>query len=167
MIRKLLVPILIVVGALLVFSVLLKDTDAPKGTFALTNTHLTWLFDRTGLTIDMEENGPRDVSGGINACYANRVVAIDKSGSANITQACTDDEQRQFTDSASATWMIDDDQLCLDARPLDRDASCWRITYRDGTFEFENKAHTIRWFARIASEDTESLEQLINGMTQE
>ncbi len=167
MIRNLLVPTLIVVGALLVFSVLLKDTDAPKGTFPLTGSHLTWLFDRSGLTIDMEENGPRDVSGGVNACYASRMVAIEKAGTAEITQACTDDEQRQFTDTASATWTIDGDQLCLDARPLDRDAGCWRITYRDGTFEFNNEAQTIRWFARIMSKDTESLEQLINGMTQQ
>lgn len=167
MLRNFLVPTLIVVGALLVFSVLLKETDAPKGTFSLTGQHLTWLMDRTGLTIEMDENGPRDVSGGVNACYATRMVTVDKTGTAEISQTCTDDEQRQFSDTASATWSIVDNQLCLDIRPLDRDAACWNITYRDGTFEFENKAHTIRWFARFKSADTESLEHLVNGMTQQ
>lgn len=167
MLRNLLVPTLIVVGALLVFFVLLKETDAPKGTFPLTDQHLTWLMDRNGVTIEMDENGPRDVPGGVNACYARRMVTITKTGTAKITQTCTDDEQRQFSDTASATWTIADDQFCLDTRPLDRDAACWDITYRDGTFEFENKAHTIRWFARFASSDTESLEHLVNGMTQQ
>lgn len=166
MIRNLLVPVLIVVGALLVFFALLRETDAPKGTFNLTNQHLTWLFDRTGLSIEMDENGPRNVSGGLNACYASRLITINKEGSADVSQTCTDDEQRQYTESADAKWSIDADKLCLDTRPLDRDAACWNITYRDGTFEFENKAHTIRWYARFTSKDTESLEQLINGMTQ-
>ncbi len=27
--------------------------------------------------------------------------------------------------------------------------ACWRVIYRDGTLEFENEAHAIRWFARL------------------
>lgn len=166
MIKKTLVPILIVVGALLVFSTFLNETDAPKRTFILTNAHLTWLFDRTGLSLEMDENGPRNVPGGLNACYTTRVITINKQGTADISQICIDDEQREYMDSAKAAWSINKDQLCLDARPLDRDATCWRITYRDGTFEFENEAHTIRWYTRITSKDTETLEHLVNGMTQ-
>lgn len=167
MLRNLLVPVLIVVGALLVFSVLLKETDAPKGTFDLTNGNLTWLLDRTDLTILLEENGPRDVPGGVTACYVSRTVDFKKAGTATIEQTCTDDEQRQFTDSGDATWSVDGDTLCLDTRPLDRDPGCWAITYRDGTFEFKNEAKTIRWFGRVISSDTESLEHLVNRMTQE
>lgn len=85
MIRKLLVPVLIVIGTLLVFFVLLRETDAPKGTFILTKPHLTWLFDRTGLNIEMDENGPRNVSGGLNACYATRLISINKEGSADVS----------------------------------------------------------------------------------
>lgn len=166
MLRNLLVPVLIVVGALLVFSVLLKETDAPKGTFDLTNTHLTWLLDRRGLTLELEENGPRDVPGGVNACYATRSVSVDRAGTAKIDQTCIDDEQREFTDSGDATWNVEGDTLCLDMRPLDRDPGCWAVTYRDGTFEFKNEAKTIRWYGRVSSDDTETLEQLINGMTQ-
>ena len=166
MIRNLFVPILIIVGALLVFSVLLKESDAPKRTFALNNAHLTWLFDRTGLLLDMDENGPRDVPGGLNACYVTRVVAVNKQGTADVRQRCVDDEEREHLDSGQITWSISNDQLCFDTRPLDRDPACWRITYRDGTFEFKNEAHTIRWYASITSKDTESLEQLVNGMTQ-
>jgi hypothetical protein len=166
MLRNLLVPVLIVVGALLVFSVLLKETDAPKGTFDLTNAHLTWLMDRTDLTILLEENGPRDVPDGVTACYASRTVDFKKAGSATIEQTCTDEEQRQFTDSGEATWSVDDDTLCLDMRPLDRDPGCWAITYRDGTLEFKNEAKTIRWFGRVFSSDTDSLEHLVNSMTQ-
>lgn len=113
-----------------------------------------------------EENGPRDVPGGVTACYASRTVDFKKAGTATIEQTCTDEEQRQFTDSGDATWSIKDDTLCLDTRPLDRDPGCWEITYRDGTFEFKNEAKTIRWFGRVFSSDTESLEQLVNGMTQ-
>lgn len=166
MIRNFLVPTLIIVGSLLVFSVFLRETDAPKGTFNLTNAHLTWLFDRTDLTLEMEENGQRDVPGGVNACYATRKVNVDKSGTATISQTCTDDEQREIFEDATSTWSISGDQVCIDARPLDRDPGCWRIVYRDGTFELKNEAQTIRWFAQVTSSDTESLEHLVNGMTQ-
>lgn len=166
MLRKLLVPVLIVIGSLLVFSVFLFETDAPKGTFKLTNQHLVWLMDRDGLVFDMDENGPRDVPGGINACYATRKVQVDASGSLKIEQICTDDEQRTFMHDASGTWSVENDLLCIDPGALDREPECWSITYRDGTFEFENRAHTVNWYTRISSDDTESLEHLISSMTQ-
>lgn len=166
MLRNLLVPVLIVVGSLLVFSVFLSETDAPKGTFKLTNQHLTWLLDRDGLKFDMEENGPRNISGGINACYATRDVQFEKSGTLQIKQTCTDDEQRTFIDETTGEWSIEDDTLCLNTGSLDREPECWAITYRDGTFEFENEARTVRWYGRVSSQDTESLEHLISGMTQ-
>lgn len=166
MLKKFLVPALIIVGSLLVFSVFLRETDAPKGTFDLTGKHLSWLFDRTGLTIEMEENGQRDVPGGLNACYATRIIKIQKSGTANIAQTCTDEEQREYYHDADASWEIQNGKVCIDARPLDRDPECWRVVYRDGTFEFKNEAHTIRWFGRVTSSDTDSLEQIVNRMTQ-
>ncbi len=148
MIKKAFYAALIIFGAGLVFSKLLQSGAGPKATFPLDGTQLVWLSGKSGLGLALEESGARNVPGAPNACYATRTLSFNADGTATIRQTCTDDENRTFIDAADATWRIEDGRLCLDTRPLDRDPACWRIIYRDGTLEFENTAHTLRWFAR-------------------
>lgn len=148
MLKKAFIASIIIIGAGLVFSQLLQSGAGPKATFPLSGAQLAWLTSQDGLSLDMEESGARNVEGAPTGCYAKRTVSFNDDGMADIRQTCTDEEKRTFIEDLNAGWHIEDERLCLDTRPLDRDPTCWRLIYRDGTLEFENAAHTIRWFAR-------------------
>ncbi len=148
MIKKAVIASIIIIGAGLVFSQLLQSGAGPKATFLLSGEQLRWLTSQSDLTLDLEESGARNVESAPTACYAKRSLSFDANGTAPIRQTCTDDESRTFIQDVDAPWRVEDERLCLDTRPLDRDPACWRVIYRDGTLEFENEAHAVRWFAR-------------------
>ena len=148
MIKKAVIASIIIIGAGLVFSQLLQSGAGPKATFTLSGEQLVWLTDQSDLILELEESGARNIEAAPTACYAKRTLSFDADGTAPLRQTCTDDESRTFIQDVDAAWRIEDERLCLDTRPLDRDPVCWRMIYRDGTLEFENAAHTIRWFAR-------------------
>jgi len=148
MIKKVAIASIIIIGAGLVFSQLLQSGAGPKATFPLNGEQLVWLTSQSDLSLELEESGARNAEAAPTACYAKRTLSFDTDGTAPIRQTCTDDESRTFIQDVDAPWRIEGERLCLDTRPLDRDPACWRVIYRDGTLEFENEAHTIRWFAR-------------------
>ena len=148
MIKKAVIASIIIIGAGLVFSQLLQSGAGPKATFPLNGEQLIWLTSQNDLTLDLEESGARNVESAPTACYAKRTLSFDADGTAPIRQTCTDDESRTFIQDVVAPWRVEGERLCLDTRPLDRDPACWRVIYRDGTLEFENEAHTTRWFVR-------------------
>lgn len=148
MIKKAIIAAIIITGAGLVFSQLLQSGAGPKATFPLGSAQLAWLTNQADLGLELVETGTRNVESAPTACHAKRTLSFNADGTAPLRQTCTDEESRTFIQDIDAMWHVDDDRICLDTRPLDRDPTCWRLIYRDGTLEFENQAHTVRWFAR-------------------
>lgn len=164
MIKKLVIAAIVIIGAGFAFSSLLERGEGPKATFVLSASQLAWFTDLSGLILDMEETGPRTVPGGIAACYAKRNLVFGNDGTAAIEQSCVDEEKRRFDHQASASWRLYGERLCLDTRPLDRDPACWRLIFRDGTLEFENEAHVVRWFASAKADRFTSSRELLAGL---
>lgn len=164
MIKKIIIAAIVIIGAGLAFSGLLERGAGPQATFTLSAPQLAWLTDLPGLTFDMEEAGSRAVPGSVAACYAKREVSFSNDGAASIQQTCIDEEKRRFDHQATVSWRLDADRLCLDARPLDRDPACWRIIFRNGTLEFENEGHVVRWFATAKADSVASSKELLAGL---